>query len=758
MEDQLTTRFLAQTINNRYQIISLLGSGAMGHVYLAEDSLLKRKVAIKVLRGEWGEHEEVNKRLENECKLMAHLGNHQNIVALIDRLVYQNSPMIVMEYAEGEPLSQILARTAVAHGVESDYKLSDQAADKEDGIILSPSIIQDIVEQCLTALEYAHTKGVLHLDIKPANMIIHKNKEGQINVKLTDFGIGQTRRDISLTSAVTALTFTSEGGVGTPAYMAPEQIEPDRFGKFGPATDLYSFAVMLFEMLTLRLPFSGAYTEVLHAHANTSPPDPRDFNPSIPASLARVVLKGLRKSPSNRHANAEEMLLDFQGRLDPNQRVKNTFKLPKDKKLSTLSTVKKLFSQQVRLVVLVLLLTGVAFFTWRSFFSGEKGPGSGGMSREEARASAAKFRDDLEKTWGDDLKNKEYRDAMELFEKAEKAESGRESVQLFFEAQSTFVALKKQKEADRKQQSEDEKKAAEQAEIAAEKKKAKEEEEKIADAPKASPLVRVQNEVIDLGNGISLEMIWVPSGVFLMGDDVYRGPAKKGGSKSSDTSPAREIWIPKAFWIGKYEVTQAQWKAIMGNNPSRFNNSEQNPVDSVTWNDCQLFIQKLNARVPGGGFRLPSEAEWEYATRAGSNAPFFYGSSSDKLKDYGWFSFNSAGSSQEVGKKTGNTWGLCDTNGNVMEWVQDWYDADYYKVAPSAYPVGPATGTHKVLRGGSWSMTAENCTSAVRHYAMPDMALDTYGLRLVRNASDEKKERAASEEKQEQAASEEKQE
>ncbi|HQB04095.1 MAG TPA: protein kinase, partial [Candidatus Hydrogenedentes bacterium] len=146
MEDQLTTRFLAQTINNRYQIISLLGSGAMGHVYLAEDSLLKRKVAIKVLRGEWGEHEEVNKRLENECKLMAHLGNHQNIVALIDRLVYQNSPMIVMEYAEGEPLSQILARTAVAHGVESDYKLSDQAADKEDGIILSPSIIQDIVE------------------------------------------------------------------------------------------------------------------------------------------------------------------------------------------------------------------------------------------------------------------------------------------------------------------------------------------------------------------------------------------------------------------------------------------------------------------------------------------------------------------------------------------------------------------------------------------------------------------------------------
>ena len=740
MESHSISELINQTIDNRYYIISHLGSGAMGHVYLAEDSLLKRKVAIKVLRGEWGEQEEVIRRLENECKLMAHLGNHQNIVALIDRMVYRKLPMLIMEYAEGEPLSQILARTAIAHHVESDYKLSPQAEELEDGLILSPTIIQEIVAQCLTGMEYAHSRGVLHLDIKPANIMVHKNSDGQINVKLTDFGIGQTRRDISLTSAVTALTFTSEGGVGTPAYMAPEQIEPDRFGKFGPATDLYSFAVMLFEMLTLRLPFSGAYTEVLHAHANTSPPDPRDFNPSIPAPLARVVLKGLRKSPGNRHADAGEMLLDFQGKLDPSQRTKNTFKLPKDSKFTTLANLKALFGQRVKFVVLILLLVAAGVIAWQSFFRESTGMRTGGMSRQEAKDSARRHLDRLEKTWGEDLKTKEYRDAVAIFEKAEKAESGRDAVQYFFEAQSSFIALKKEKENARIKEKEEEAKAAELAALEAEKKAADAEKEEEEDtSPLASQVVQVENKIIDLGGGTTLELVWISSGVFLMGDDVYGGGNRRGG-KVSDTSPAREIWIPKGFWMGKYEVTQAQWTAVMGNNPSRFNDDPQFPVDNVSWNDSQRFIEQLNARVPGGGFRLPTEAEWEYAARAGSNAPFFHGSSSDKLKEYGWCSLNSAGTSHKVGEKPANPWGLHDTSGNLLEWVQDWYDAEYYKVAQSAYPVGPTTGIYKVQRGGSWSVPESGCSNAVRHYAMPDMFMDTYGFRLARTARESKDE------------------
>lgn len=742
MESHAISELINQTIDNRYYIISHLGSGAMGHVYLAEDSLLKRKVAIKVLRGEWGEQEEVIRRLENECKLMAHLGNHQNIVALIDRLVYRNLPMLIMEYAEGEPLSQVLARTAVTHQVESDYKLSDEAAEQEGGIILSPSIIEDIVEQCLTAMEYAHSRGVLHLDIKPANIMVHKGSDGQINVKLTDFGIGQTRRDISLTSAVTALTFTSEGGVGTPAYMAPEQIEPDRFGKFGPATDLYSFAVMLYEMLTLRLPFSGAYTEVLHAHANTSPPDPRDFNPSIPGPLARVVLKGLRKSPGNRHADAGEMLLDFQGKLDPSQRTKNTFKLPKDTKLTTVATLKALFGQRAKVIVLVILLAAAGIIAWQSFFRGGSPALTGGMTRQEAQESAKRHLERLEKTWGDDLKSKEYRDAVALFEKAGKTESGRDAVQFFFEAQSTFIALKKEKEIDRKKEAEEAAKAEElAAREAAEKEaaaaaEAEEAEEKLA--PSVRQVAKVENQIIDLGGDTTLELVWISSGVFLMGDDVYHGGANRRGGKASDTSPTREIWIPKGFWIGKYEVTQAQWTAVMGSNPSRFNEDPQFPVDSVSWHDCQRFVEKLNARISGGGFRLPTEAEWEYAARAGSNAPFFHGSSSDKLKDFGWCSLNSAGTSHKVGEKPANPWGLHDTSGNLLEWVQDWYDAGYYAVAPSAYPVGPSTGIYRVQRGGSWSVPEASCSNAIRYNAMPDMALDTYGFRLARTGKDEK--------------------
>jgi formylglycine-generating enzyme required for sulfatase activity len=204
--------------------------------------------------------------------------------------------------------------------------------------------------------------------------------------------------------------------------------------------------------------------------------------------------------------------------------------------------------------------------------------------------------------------------------------------------------------------------------------------------------------------------------------------------------------------MSKYEVTQAQWQAVMGNNPSEFKNCGGNcPVESVSWEDAQKFIQKLNARDDGYVYRLPTEAEWEYACRAGStgdyagdlNAMAWYGRGSIT----GFFKkvFGGTGSPSKqankgdesrgthpVGRKRPNAWGLYDMHGNVWEWCQDWYSENYYAESLSMDSGGPITGSLRVKRGGGWNLVAERCRSAYRDRNTPvDRSYDL-GFRLVR--------------------------
>jgi formylglycine-generating enzyme required for sulfatase activity len=222
-----------------------------------------------------------------------------------------------------------------------------------------------------------------------------------------------------------------------------------------------------------------------------------------------------------------------------------------------------------------------------------------------------------------------------------------------------------------------------------------------------------------------IKMVWCPPGEFMMGS-----PASEEGH-GGDESPLHRVTLTHGFWLGKYEVTQAQWEKVMGTNPSYFKGDLNLPVDSVSWNDCQEFIKKLNAQGEGS-FRLPSEAEWEYACRAGVRTRYSFGDSNSQLDDYAWFYDNSGSGTHPVGKKKPSAWGLYDMHGNVWEWCQDWFHSSYTGAPTDGSAWESPESYSRVLRGGSWNVLPGACRAAYRSYSNPDIRLDSIGFRLLR--------------------------
>ena len=182
-----------------------------------------------------------------------------------------------------------------------------------------------------------------------------------------------------------------------------------------------------------------------------------------------------------------------------------------------------------------------------------------------------------------------------------------------------------------------------------------------------------------------------------------------------------------SFYIGKYEVTQALWKAVMGSNPSNWK-GDNLPVENVSWNDCQTFLRKLNA-MTGKNFRLPTEAEWEFAARGGNRSRGYQYSGSNVLSYVAWYDDNSGSKTHNVGTKAPNELGIYDMSGNVREWCQDWKGS--YSSSAQTNPKGPSSGSFRVLRGGSWYYLARDCRVTIRNSGAPDLWDDDLGLRLV---------------------------
>ena len=230
---------------------------------------------------------------------------------------------------------------------------------------------------------------------------------------------------------------------------------------------------------------------------------------------------------------------------------------------------------------------------------------------------------------------------------------------------------------------------------------------------------------VDLGNGVKLEMVLIRAGEFMMGSP------DSDSNATGDEKPQHRVRITRPFYLGRYLVTQEQWETVMDSNPSRFKDP-RNPVESVSWDDCQQFLQKLNAQfgVRGGKFQLPSEAQWEYACRAGSTTRYCFGDDESALPEYAWYGANSAGTTHPVGGKKPNAWGLYDMHGNAWEWCQDLYSDKYYSDSPTKDPIGAVAGSSRAYRGAHWRQIAGGCRSAARDGLSPELRFGVVGLRV----------------------------
>ncbi len=216
--------------------------------------------------------------------------------------------------------------------------------------------------------------------------------------------------------------------------------------------------------------------------------------------------------------------------------------------------------------------------------------------------------------------------------------------------------------------------------------------------------------------GVTQRMRWIQPGTFTMGSDA-----------NSAEKPAHQVGL-SAFWLGDSEVTQGLWQAVMGRNPSKFTGAS-NPVEQVSWNDCQGFFQKVNGQVPGLRAGFPTEAQREYACRAGTTGEY-----AGDLNAMAWYDQNAGGTTHPVKAKQANAFGLYDMHGNVLEWCADWYAADY-AVGSQRDPTGPSSGSYRVNRGGGWSNSARNCRSAYRDWNGPDTRNTNLGFRIAAQAT-----------------------
>ena len=236
---------------------------------------------------------------------------------------------------------------------------------------------------------------------------------------------------------------------------------------------------------------------------------------------------------------------------------------------------------------------------------------------------------------------------------------------------------------------------------------------------------------VELPGGASMEFVWIEPGVFQMGSNTGREAER----------PMHEVEISRGFWLGKYEITQGQWKSVMDKEPwsgrDRVESNPSHPAVIISWDEVQEFIRRLNAAAGKDLYRLPTEAEWEYACRAGTQTRWSFGDDESLLTNYAWYHGNNfpTKGSKAVGGKLPNPWGLYDMHGNVWEWVQDWWDEEYYNRSNREDPRGPTSGPGRVIRGGHFGHI-DGVRSAYRHFHYSDSRSYTIGVRLLRIPGD----------------------
>ena len=614
-----------------YRIIGLLGRGGMADVYRAEDERLGREVALKAVPPEFARDADRVERFEREVRAAAKL-THPNIVTV---------------YEFGQGAGQHFYTMALMPG--GDLKARIQA--HPEG--MPPAEARSVAAAIARALDYAHQQGFVHRDVKPENILFGADGAPQ----LTDFGIA---RAMSSGARMTATGMS----IGSPHYMSPEQA---RGKEVDGRSDLYSLGVVLYEMLTGRVPFDAADTlAVAYSHVN-------DRVPELPPALAElqpVMDRLLAKSPGDRYSSAVEVAEVLAPGSQPRPSATRVMTpgrgggapAPAREPAARLAAASP---QQKRLLavaggaLLALVAVGVGYVALQD----APAPASEPVLVAETTPPGAEVLAEQETVFWQSIVDSTNQAMFETY--LERFPNG------------VFRALAEARLAEL---------GAPGGDGAA--------DGGVPASTAADPVPRAgETQVFD-----GMELVWIPAGEFRMGST--------GAEAEVNEQPVRVVRIGEGFWLGKYEVTQAEWERVMGSNPSGFAECGiRCPVEQVSWNDAYAFIGRLNAGAGGNRYRLPTEAEWEYAARAGTATEYEWGDAigSNRANCDGCGSRWDDESTAPVGSFAANGWGLHDMLGNVREWVEDcWHDG--YGEAPAdgtAWTTGADCG-RRVVRGGAW--------------------------------------------------------
>ena len=617
--------------SGKYRIIKKLGQGGFGITYLAENTLLEGKVAIKeFFFKEYCERDDSTSRVTiptsgnreiverfkqkfiKEARTIFKL-NHPNIVRILDVFEENGTAYYVMEYIEGESLGDMVKRRGAIPEAEALGYVKDAAS----------------------ALVYIHSKNINHLDIKPGNLMKRK-EDGKVLV--IDFGVAK-QYDLA----------TSQGTTTTPVgishgYSPAEQYRKNGVQSFSPQSDVYALAATLFKLLT-----GGTPPEAMEIQDEGLPVAELQAK-----QISRPVISAIAMAMKGRHERTQSVA-EFMSNLK---------------------------SEDTQDTVVFPDATGT------------------GRKRKETEEKAAKEKAKVE------------RKRKETEEKATK----KKATFVVTIVVVAIVAIWLMIPSNKNKVEEELAKITEVSYsngVSSNKNKVEEELAKITEASYSKGILTV--------NGIKYNMVRVEGCTFRMG-----ATSEQDCDAYDIEEPVHSVTL-SSYYIGKTEVTQALWKAVMGSNPSKFK-GENLPVENVSWDDCQVFVRKLNS-LTGQNFRLPTEAEWEFACRGGNNSLGYKYSGSDNIDNVAWFDCNSGRKTHFVATKSPNELGIYDMSGNVWEWCSDWYDK--YSSGAQANPKGPESGSCRVFRGGGWGSYAGYCRSSNRGYNTPTHRHDRLGLRLA---------------------------
>ena len=739
-----------------YELERVLRAGDFDITYLASDRNLNAKVVLKeylpseIVRRtadnsvepqedtfredfEWG-----MEQFLDQTRTLAQF-QHPNIVRVHRSFEAQGTAYMAMEYVKGETLAEVLALR----------------------MTLSESALRDMLQRLLAGLAVVHEANLLHGDINPENIVLRNEGDSPV---LLDFGAAR--------QAIGA-RIRPDTPVVTPGYAPPEQYSAQ--GEQGPWTDLYALGGVCYRALT-----------------GQTPADATDQSRQDPLTLLRRLC-GDHVSAATLDAIGWALRVDAPGRPQDVAAWRANFlgeaEVPADageaEAALSLGPIRLPWRNILiwgGLVALVVLVGVVGYRGMRDKAEQSQRVAESARqaaSEEERAAEAARdVASEGERVAEERPAESSGQMALEqerpvessgqvALEQERPAESSGESAleqerpveaarQVALERQrqeesARQAALERERAAEaarqaaleRQRQEESARQAALERERAAEAarqaaleqerqaeaaRQAALEEERQAEAARQAALERERAVEAARQVGASMEFVWIRPGSFKMGSPSSERGCDDESRHCQDEGPVHKVEISQGFWLGKYEVTQGQWKAVMGRNPSEFQGDDQRPVERVSWRDVHAFIGWLNDAAGDSLYRLPSEAEWEYACRAGSSGRW----AGRRLGDYAWYRKNSGYGTQAVGGKSPNRWGLHDMHGNVAEWVQDWYDEDYYASSSGVDPRGPTSGSYRVLRGGHFISSAEYVRSALRYHTSPSNNDGHFGVRLVR--------------------------